>query len=245
MKADSGLAGLQELSRQPCRPGHPLGSGDPGVGSRHIEPPAAVLGLGSPTPGVSAQTAPSDGPGSGVPSGKQLWLPSSGLSLAGAWGPSIMALGGPVCTWSLKTRPVGLSDHIVPAEGIWGRFGTPPSGCSWVGEAPGLQPPFLETSGCLVLRRGVLSWPGQAGGSGRLEYLRDGSLARWGRRPVALVSRRARPAVPGRAPQLELTPYPPPAADLVAGPRADIRQRQALRVHPGPLRLQPLLLSVL
>ena len=111
---------------------------------------------------------------------------------------------------------------------------------------PGLHPPFLETSGCLVvLRTGVLSWPGQAGGRGGLECLRDGSLAGQGRRPVALVSRRARPAVPGRAPWPELTPCPPPAADLVAGPRADLRQRQALRVHPGPLCLQPLLLPML
>lgn len=37
----------------------------------------------------------------------------------------------------------------------------------------------------------------------------------------------------------------PPPADLVAGPRADLRQRQALCLHPRPLRVQSLLLPVL
>lgn len=82
-------------------------------------------------------------------------------------------------------------------------------------------------------------------GRGAPEHLRDGSLAGRGRLPAAVVSRRAQPAVPGRAPRPELTPCPPPTADLVAGPRVDLRQRQALCVHPGPLRLQPVLLPML
>ena len=81
-------------------------------------------------------------------------------------------------------------------------------------------------------------------GRGAPEHLRDGSLAGRGRLPAAVVSRRAQPAVPGRAPRPELTPCPPPTADLVAGPRVDLRQRQALCVHPGPLRLQPVLLPM-
>ena len=87
MKADSGLAGLQELDRQPCRPGgHPLGSGvptsrvsawtapsgGPGSGVPHLwglaqTVPSGGSGLGFPTSGVSAHIAPSSGPGSGVP----------------------------------------------------------------------------------------------------------------------------------------------------------------------------------
>lgn len=42
-----------------------------------------------------------------------------------------------------------------------------------------------------------------------------------------------------------LMPCPPPPADLVAGPRADLRQCQALRLHPRPLSVQPLLLPLL
>lgn len=107
------------------------------------------------------------------------------------------------------------------------------AGCSWVGEAPGLQPPLPED----IRMRGVkksVSWPGQAGGSGRPEYLRG--PAPWRVRPSAcgLVSRRARPAVPGVGwgRRLEVTPYPPPTADLVAGPRAGVRQRKTPSCSP-------------
>ena len=227
MKADGGLAGLQEQDRQPCRPGHLLGSGVP-----------HPWGLSTDSPQWRSW----------------VWGPERQAAVAAVLGPvACRGLGalhhcpGGTCMRLVTEDPSSWPQrpHCPSRGNVGDRFGTPQSGCSWVGEAPGLHPPFLETSGCLVVLRGALSWPEQAGGSGGPECLRDGSLAGRGHRPVALVSRRARPAVPGRAPWPELTPCPPPAADLVAGPRADLRQRQALRVHPGPLRLQPLLLPVL
>lgn len=61
------------------------------------------------------------------------------------------------------------------------------------------------------------------------------------RRPAA-APQKASPSATGRG---GADACLPPPADLVAGPRADLRLRQALCLHPRPLRVQSLLLPLL
>lgn len=139
-----------------------------------------------------------------------------------------MVTGNGRWPWMSVVRPPGPGPNALPLQGLEARAG------AGMGSLPRARPSRTPAQ----LR---VSW--RPTGCSLRDRVSSGCLGLTGETRVA-----SQQLLPGRLRSVTggpLTPACRPPADLVAGPRADLRQRQTLRLHPRPLRLQPLLLPML